>query len=58
MICGWGQIHYFLCQGEDAGFAGDDEEAVSGVAAEPAGPLQAAGVDGAIKAVAGQGIGN
>jgi len=52
------QIHDFFGEGEDAGFAGDDEEAVLGIATEPARPLQAARVDGAIKAVPGQGIGD
>jgi hypothetical protein len=40
-------------QGEDAGLAGDYEEAVWGIAAEPARPLQAARVDGVVEAVAG-----
>jgi len=50
------QVHDFFSEGEDAGLAGDYEEAVDRVAAEPARPLQAAGIDGAIEAVAGQGI--
>jgi hypothetical protein len=43
---------------EDAGLTGDDEETVRGIATEPTGPLQAAGVDGTIEAVPGQRIGN
>jgi hypothetical protein len=52
------QIHNLFGQGEDAGFAGDYQEAVGCVAAGPARPLQAAGVDGAVEAVAGEGIGD
>jgi hypothetical protein len=40
--------------GEDAGFAGDEQEAVMGLAAEPARPTEAAIVHGTIKTVAGQ----
>jgi hypothetical protein len=52
------EVRNLLGEGEDAGFAGDDEEAVRGIATEPARPLQAARVDGTIKAVANQGIGD
>jgi hypothetical protein len=52
------EVHDFFGQGEDAGLAGDYQEAMSGVAAEPARPLETAGIDGTIKAVAGQGIGD
>jgi hypothetical protein len=51
-------VHYFFGECEDAGLAGDDEEAVGRIASGPAGPLQAAGVDGAVEAVPGQGIGD
>jgi hypothetical protein len=47
-------VQDFLGYGEDAGFAGDAEEAVMGVAAEPAGPVEAAIVEGTIETVAGQ----
>jgi hypothetical protein len=47
------QVHYFFGQGEDAWFAGDYQEAVRGVAAGPARPLEAARVYRAIEAVAG-----
>ena len=52
------QVHDLFGHGEDAGLAGDYQEAVGGIAAEPARPLEAAGVDGAIEAVPGQRIGN
>ncbi|MGB8761183.1 MAG: hypothetical protein WCD01_09845 [Candidatus Sulfotelmatobacter sp.] len=52
------QVHDFFGQGEDAGLAGDDEEAMGGIAAEPARPLQAARVHGAVETVPGQGIGD
>jgi hypothetical protein len=44
----------FFGDGEDAGFAGDEEEAVMGLAAEPTGPAEAAIVEGAIETVARQ----
>jgi len=46
--------HDFFGQGEDAGLAGDVEEAVLGIAVEPTRPLQTAKVDGTIKTVARQ----
>lgn len=52
------QIHDLFGQGEDAGLAGDDQEAVGRIATEPARPLQAAGVNGAIEAVPGKRIGD
>jgi hypothetical protein len=48
----------FFGDGEDAGLAGNDEEAMRGIAAGPTRPLQAARVDGAIKTVTGHGIGD
>jgi hypothetical protein len=50
------QVHDFFGQGEDAGLAGDYQETVRGIATEPARPLQAAGVNGAIEAMPGKGI--
>jgi hypothetical protein len=58
VIRGGGQVCYFFGYGKDAGFAGDEQEAVVGLAAEPAGPLEAAIVERTIEAVAGQGFGN
>jgi hypothetical protein len=52
------KVHNLFGDGEDARFAGDDEEAVRRIATEPVGPLQAARVDGTIEAVPGQRIGN
>jgi hypothetical protein len=43
-----------LRRGEDAGFAGDEQEAVMGVAAEPARPVETAIVERTIETVAGQ----
>ena len=51
MICA--QFGYLFGQGEDAGLAGDYQEAVGGITAEPARPLESAGVDGAVQAVPG-----
>ena len=48
------QVHDLFRNCEDTGFAGDDEEAVRGIAPEPARPLQAARIDRPIKAVPGQ----
>jgi hypothetical protein len=56
MVRGDTQVHNFFGQGEDAGFAGDDQETAGGVATGPARPLQAARIDGAVEAVAGQRI--
>jgi hypothetical protein len=47
------EVHDLFGYCEDAGFAGDHEEAVWGIATEPARPLKAAGVNGAIQAVPG-----
>jgi len=47
------QVHDVFGQGEDAGLAGDYEEAMSGIATEPARPLQAAWIYGAVEAVPG-----
>jgi hypothetical protein len=58
MVRGDTQVHNFFGEGEDAWFAGNDQKAVGGVATGPAGPLQAAGIDGAVEAVAGQRIDN
>ncbi|MGB8732859.1 MAG: hypothetical protein WCC99_16540, partial [Candidatus Sulfotelmatobacter sp.] len=55
---GSAEIQDLLGYREDAGLAGDDEEAVRGIATEPARPLQAVWVDGTIEAVPGQRIGN
>jgi hypothetical protein len=52
------EFGYFFSNGEDAGFAGDDEQAMGRIAKEPARPLQTARVDGAIKAMPDQGLGN
>jgi hypothetical protein len=52
------EVHDFFGQSEDAGLAGDYQEAVGGIAAEPARPLETAGVDGAVETVPGQRIGN
>jgi hypothetical protein len=54
MISHSAQAHDFFGYGEDAGFAGDEEEAVMGVAAEPAGPVKTAIVEGTIETVARQ----
>jgi hypothetical protein len=48
------QIHDFFGQGEDAGLAGDEQQAVMGFAAEPARPVKATIVQGTIKTVARQ----
>jgi hypothetical protein len=47
-------VDYLFSQGEDAGLAGNLEEAMGGVAAEPTRPLEAAIVDRTIEAVPGQ----
>jgi hypothetical protein len=52
------EIHYLFGQGEDARFAGDYQEAMGGIATEPARPLQAARIDGTIQAVPGERIGD
>jgi hypothetical protein len=49
-------VHDFFGEGEDAGFAGDEQEAVMGIAAEPARPMEAAIVQGTIETVARQGL--
>jgi hypothetical protein len=53
---GIAKVHDFFGQGEDSWLAGDDKEAVMGLAAEPTGPLQAAVVEGTIETVACQGF--
>jgi hypothetical protein len=45
-------VHDFFGYGEDAGFAGDEEEAVMRLAAEPTRPVKAAIVQGTIETVA------
>jgi hypothetical protein len=57
-IWGSAERRYFFGDGEDSGLAGDYQEAMRGVAEEPARPLQAAGIDGAIEAVPDQGVGD
>jgi hypothetical protein len=49
-------IHDLFGEGEDAGLAGDEQEAVMGIAAEPARPVEAAIVQGTIETVARQGL--
>jgi hypothetical protein len=46
----------FFGYGEDAGLAGDEEEAMNGLAAEPTRPVEATVVEGAVKTVASQGL--
>jgi hypothetical protein len=50
------EVYDFFGDGEYSRFAGDQEEAVGGLAAEPAGPLKAAIVQGTIETVARQGL--
>jgi hypothetical protein len=45
-------VHDFFGYGEDSRFAGDEQQAVRGFAAEPARPVQAAIVQRTIEAVA------
>jgi hypothetical protein len=45
------EVHDFFGQGEDARFAGNYQEAVGGIAAEPTRPLQSTRIHGAIEAV-------
>jgi hypothetical protein len=45
-------MHDFFGYGEDAGLAGDEQEAVRGFAAEPTRPVEAAIVQGTVEAVA------
>jgi hypothetical protein len=52
------EIKDLFGEGEDARFAGDGEEAVGGIATEPARPLEAARIDGTIEAVTGQRVGD
>ena len=52
------QVHDFFGYGEDAGLAGDEQEAVMGFAAEPARPVQTTVVKGTVEAVARQRFGN
>jgi hypothetical protein len=54
----WGGGNDFFGYGEDSGLAGDLEEAVEGLAAEPAGPVEAAVVEGAVETVAHQRFGD
>jgi hypothetical protein len=53
-----GEVHDFFGQGEDAGLAGDEEEAMVGLATEPARPVKAAIIEGTIESVACQRLGN
>jgi hypothetical protein len=46
------EVHDFFGEGEDTGFAGDEQETVMGIAAEPARPLKAAIVQRTIETVA------
>jgi hypothetical protein len=41
MSCGRAKVHNFFRQGEYTGLAGDDQEAVMGLATDPTRPLQA-----------------
>ena len=54
MVVVLAEIHDFFGDGEDAGLAGDEQEAVMGLAAEPARPVQAAIVERTIETVARQ----
>jgi len=45
------QVHDFFGYGKDAGLAGNEQEAVSGLAAKPTRPMKPAIVQGAIETV-------
>jgi len=50
--------HNFFGDGEDAGLAGDGQEAVMGFAAEPAGPVEAAEIERTVESVADERFGD